>query len=337
MVHDIRVGLVLGGGGVVGGAFHAGALAALENDWGWDARSASVIVGTSAGALVGALLASGVASSDLAAFCTGAAPSSAARDVLGSVRMPDLPAFSFRELLRPRIPNVGFVRHWLRSPWSVPPHVAALTLMGRGTRELSEQLAFLRDAPRDRHRDVPRDQERQLWLTAVRRQDGERVVFGSDDGPAGSLAQAVAASCSIPGYFAPVEVDEVEYIDGGVRSATNADLLTTAGLDLAVVVAPLAAQAASLPWDAMGLVRQVATAGLRREVRHLEQHEIPTIVIVPSKASIAAMGDDLMRGAGLGDVVREAFLDAGTGLGLVPHAIAARLCTPGSRGVLLAA
>jgi NTE family protein len=49
----LRVGLVLGGGGVVGVAYHAAALAAIERDLGWEPRPAEVVVGTSAGSLVG--------------------------------------------------------------------------------------------------------------------------------------------------------------------------------------------------------------------------------------------------------------------------------------------
>src|SRR3954471_4040262 len=61
-----RVGLVLGAGGIVGQAFHAGVLAALEHDLGWDARTADVIVGSSAGSVTGSLLRIGVGASDLA-------------------------------------------------------------------------------------------------------------------------------------------------------------------------------------------------------------------------------------------------------------------------------
>src|SRR5262245_63883401 len=67
-----RVGLVLGGGGLVGQAYHAGALAALEHDTGWDARSADVIVGTSAGARTGLLLRAGYRPSELASVFTNA-------------------------------------------------------------------------------------------------------------------------------------------------------------------------------------------------------------------------------------------------------------------------
>ena len=70
---DDLVGLVLGAGGVAGGAWHAGVLAALAEETGWDARSAAVIVGTSAGSIIGAALRSGVAPRDLHATAVGAA------------------------------------------------------------------------------------------------------------------------------------------------------------------------------------------------------------------------------------------------------------------------
>src|SRR5436305_6065382 len=78
-----RVGLVLGAGGPVGHSFHAGTLAALA-DGGWDARDAAVIVGTSIGAVTGALLRAGVAPSDLYARVTGQSVSSDSRATLAS-------------------------------------------------------------------------------------------------------------------------------------------------------------------------------------------------------------------------------------------------------------
>ena len=82
-----RIGLVLGAGGVVGQAYHAGVLAALEHDYGWDPRSAEVIVGTSAGSITGALLRSGVPASELAAWTVKsplAPEGSVLREVFGS-------------------------------------------------------------------------------------------------------------------------------------------------------------------------------------------------------------------------------------------------------------
>ncbi len=65
------VGLVLGAGGVVGQAYQAGVLAALQREAGWDARDASIIVGTSAGSVTGAALRVGVPATDLAASLYG--------------------------------------------------------------------------------------------------------------------------------------------------------------------------------------------------------------------------------------------------------------------------
>ncbi|MGH9015033.1 MAG: patatin-like phospholipase family protein, partial [Acidimicrobiia bacterium] len=67
-----RIGVVLGAGGVVGHAFHAGVLAALAEATGWDPRESEIIVGTSAGSGVGALLRAGISAPDLAARATGA-------------------------------------------------------------------------------------------------------------------------------------------------------------------------------------------------------------------------------------------------------------------------
>ena len=65
------IGLVLGAGGEVGYAFHAGVLTALAEVTGWDAGSAEVIVGTSAGSIAGAVLRAGCSPIDLAARGVG--------------------------------------------------------------------------------------------------------------------------------------------------------------------------------------------------------------------------------------------------------------------------
>lgn len=49
----------------------------------------------------------------------------------------------------------------------------------------------------------------------------------------------MAASCAIPGAFSPVEIDNVEYVDGGFHSPSNADVVADADLDLVVSIAPL--------------------------------------------------------------------------------------------------
>ena len=84
-----NIGLVLGAGGVAGGAWHAGVLAAIAEETGWDARSAAVVVGTSAGSITGAALRSGVAPRDLHAMAVGASLSAEGSALFGRVRSPD--------------------------------------------------------------------------------------------------------------------------------------------------------------------------------------------------------------------------------------------------------
>src|SRR5580704_14584076 len=60
-----RRGLVLGGGGVLGAAWMIGALSALSDARGWDPRQADVIVGTSAGSVLAAMIGSGIGGDSL--------------------------------------------------------------------------------------------------------------------------------------------------------------------------------------------------------------------------------------------------------------------------------
>ena len=66
-----------------------------------------------------------------------------------------------------------------------------------------------------------------LWIVAVDLDVGRRVVFGAPGRRPSTVGEAVEASCAIPGYFAPVTIDGTRYVDGGVHSTTNGDLLAT--------------------------------------------------------------------------------------------------------------
>ena len=171
-----RVGLVLGAGGVVGQAYHAGVLAVLEHDFGFDPRTADMIVGTSAGSITGTLLRLGVKAEDLAAW-TVKAPLSGEDDVLAQIAatpLPDLAPFRPLELLRRpmRLPAPRMVRRALTHPWRFRPLAAAMALVAPGRHDIVEQLAALRELER------PQWPERALWICAVHRHDGRRVVFG---------------------------------------------------------------------------------------------------------------------------------------------------------------
>ena len=301
-----KVGLVLGGGGVVGQAYHAGVLSALEHDVGWDPREADVIVGTSAGAIVGTLLRGGVAPSDLAAW-TVKAPLAMQSDMLVQLfgeEMPHLAPMGLRHVLRPlHLPSQAMVRRALLRPWKFRPSAALLTLLAPGTIDVVEHLAPLREI------EITGWPERDLWIPAVRRADGRRVVFGRPGSPAAPLHLAVAATSAVPGYFAPVHIDGRAYVDGGAHSSTNAAVLAGRGLDLVVVVSPMTGP--SPPTGVNGLIRRHAARRLGREVRALRGAGLDVVVFEPGAGEVAAMGRDLLSHDPVNEVVQTAFIAAG--------------------------
>src|SRR5690348_12445813 len=143
-----RVGLVLGGGGVVGQAYHSGVLAVLQHDVGFDARTADLVVGTSAGSITGTLLRLGVSPEDLAAW-TVKAPLSSDEEVLQHLADAPVPALApFRplDLLRrpARLPGWHMLHRAVTRPLRFRPLAAGLALLAPGRHDIVEQLAALR-------------------------------------------------------------------------------------------------------------------------------------------------------------------------------------------------
>lgn len=279
------IGLVLGAGGVVGQAYHAGVLGALDEVLGWDPRTADVVVGSSAGAITGTLLRLGLPAADLEAMAGGGPLSPAGAALVARVfpDQGDLPAPSAGSWLRPlRLPAPALLARVARRPWTVRPDVVAMTLLPAGRVDVRDRAASL-------HRMVGDHWPRRLWICAVRRDDGTRVVFGREGSPPAPLAAAVLASCAIPAYFCPVTIGGVEYFDGGVHSPTSADVLRRGAPEVVVVVSPMSAE--SLPGrrpDA--LVRWSAHRRLDREVRRLRAAGARVVRVEPSAGMLGAMG-----------------------------------------------
>lgn len=302
-----RTGLVLGAGGIVGQAHHAGVLAALEDQLGWDPRTADVIVGTSAGSVTGSVLRLGASAADIAAFIREeplTADGAALFDLLAPEAI-ELPPFAARGLLRPwRMPSPRLVARVLRRPWAFRPSVAAMTMLPAGQVDLSTHTAVL-----DHLDDPDGAWPDGLLVCAARRDDGARVVFGRPGAPPASLSQAVAASCAIPGYFGPVAIEGVEYFDGGVHSPTNADILAGAELDVVVVVSPLsAAHGRARTPDAV--VRYSAHRRLARELRRLRASGTEVICFEPGARALASMGVNAMADDRSSAVVDAAYTEA---------------------------
>jgi NTE family protein len=207
----MRPALVLAGGGVAGIAWELGVLQALRVA-GIDLQEAPLVVGTSAGATVGAQLCTGYAELAFQAQ-HHAAPTELKVDL-------DLERFGemFAELLGG---SAG------------PEAMARIGRMALDAATVAEPVrrAVIESRLPDHEWPLQR-----LLLTAIDAHSGALRTFERDSGVA--LVDAVAASCAVPGIWPPVTIGDRRYVDGGVRSVTNADLAT--GHSRVVVLLPMA-------------------------------------------------------------------------------------------------
>lgn len=246
--------LVLSGGGLAGIAWELGVLHGLLEAAPELARSilqAGVVVGTSAGATVAVQLTSGFPIGELADA----------------------------QLVPPAAE--------LATSGNLYEIFADLAELARGARDIEAAarrigamaLAAHTVEPEQRLRAIEARLPTSTWpscdlrLTAVDAESGERRVFTAAAGV--SLRDAVAASSAVPGIWPAVEIGGRRYIDGAVRSMTNADLAAGAGRVL--VLQPLPEQTA--PWGS-----------LDRELEVLGSAEV--VVISSDEASLAAIGDN---------------------------------------------
>lgn len=291
-----RVGLVLGAGGVVGSAFHAGVLSALADHTGWDARRAEVIVGTSAGSGTGALLRAGMPAADLAAEALGTRLSpegarvmarAAAAAARAEARAVPLRPLLARVPLRPQVTAPGMLARAARRPWDARFGLLASALLPAGTVPTEMISAGM----------VPLFPEgwpsAELWVVAVRLSTGERVVFGTPSAPPARVADAVAASCAIPGFFEPVVIEGHRYVDGGAHSPTNADLVADGAYDVVVVSSPMSRAGRTMS-ARISPVRQWARRELDREVRRVTRAGAAVVAFQPTSADLAVMGFNAM-------------------------------------------
>lgn len=243
--------LVLGGGGVAGIGWETGMLFGLA-EHGVDVLAADVVVGTSAGSAVAAQITSGTPLGELHD-----------RQVF--------PRGDSTEL------QVEFDAEKLVAEWG-----GLLKSAGPG-KELRAAIGrFALAAPTVPER-IRRDviaarlpshhwPDRDIRIVAVDADTGDERVFTTADGV--ELVDAVASSCAVPGIWPPVTVEGRRYIDGGVRSSTNADLV--ADYDVILIIAPVPDLA-------------VLDPAVDKTTKKLEKRK-KTLVIRPDEASNAAIG-----------------------------------------------
>ena len=140
----------------------------------------------------------------------------------------------------------------------------------------------------------------------MRLDDGRRVVFGQGGAPVTEVATAVAASSAIPGFFAPVEHDGVRYVDGGVHSPTNLDLLEGLGLDLVVVSSPMSTVGGTLRLSADFPGRLLSRLRLAQEAHRVRSLGTSVVAFQPNPADQLVMGPNAMDPSRRGPVVHQA-------------------------------
>ncbi len=281
-------------------AFHGGVLAALEEATGWDARTADVVVGTSAGSLTAALLRSGLPPADLRAVSEDR-PLSAEGSVLSEIGQPHRPRARVIDFVGARAPADprGALRTMLR-PWRANPLAVWSALLPEGPISTDSIASGLDELAGDRW------PAGRLWICTVRLRDGRRVVFGRDGEPPARLGQAVAASCAIPAYFRPVAIGGDRYVDGGVASMHNLDLLAREDLDAVIVSAPMSYAGRLPPVSADVALRQSVRLQLAWEVARLRRRGVPVVTFAPPPRVLTAMGIDAMDARRRGVVSRQA-------------------------------
>ncbi|MCQ4079935.1 patatin-like phospholipase family protein [Streptomyces sp. RB6PN25] len=206
-----QTALVLGGGGITGVAWEIGMLAGLA-EAGVDLRAADVVIGTSAGSVVGAQLRSGMSLDELYERQL-AEPKSE----IGARIPPALVA------------RVAWAMLAARDPEAVGRNLGRMALAARTVPEAERREVIASRLP------VTDWPDRALRTTAVDAHSGEFTVF--DSGSGAELVDAVAASCAVPGVWPPVTIGGRRWIDGGVRTVANADLAE--GHRRVVVLAPM--------------------------------------------------------------------------------------------------
>ncbi len=292
-----RAGLVLGAGGVLGGAWLVGALHAIATETGWDPGSYDRIVGTSSVSVDGALHACGAPPWLMVAHSAGDAPDgltdangepvpadghwTAAHYRLHRGR-PTIGPGSWRLALgtlaqRDRYPTAAVVAGWL------PEGMVS-------TEPLRETI----------RRNCPSGWAPHPGFEAVATDyaTGRRVVFGRQRFQAADLADAVAASCAIPGFYRSVEIAGRRYVDGGLCSGSNLDVLAGERLDLVICVNPTSSSqeppARTLGERMVLPLRQAAGRRLRAEAEEVERTGATVVLIEPTAEDLELMGSNMM-------------------------------------------
>ena len=232
-----RYALALAGGGVIGGMYEVGALAALEERLNGSGRGFDIYVGCSAGSVVASLLAGGVRAREIYEILDDDLD-----DPINFRRNAVFAGDAFRRACG-RFGRLiwAFGKSAIRSRGCIPDVLAhAERDMPPGFFSLDALERYLQTAFASRAlSNAFAERSRTLLIPAIDLNTAERVVFGAGELRDVPISQAVAASSAIPGFFDPYPINGRDYVDGGVGFSGHADLAAEAGADVVFVVNPL--------------------------------------------------------------------------------------------------
>src|SRR5215212_5975177 len=293
----MKVGLVLGAGGIQGGAWLTGGLEAIARETGWDPASADYVVGTSAGSMMGALLASGVPPWFMVAHSAGESFDGLDDATGRPAREADRAAGATFKLHR-GLPPIGpgswkLIASSLRAP---NRHRSTAILGGwlpRGVISTEPLKDTVRRVVPEGWADHPN-----LWIVACDYATGRRVAFGRADAPPADLADAVAAACAIPGFYHPVTIGGRRYVDGGMYSTSNLDILRNEELDLVICLNPTSTLHPVRALDPREWARvtflRASGRRLGSEAAKLRARGVEVVLVQPTDRDLQTMGRNLM-------------------------------------------
>ena len=290
-----RRGLVLGGGGVLGAAWMIGALSAVSDAYGWDPREADVIVGTSAGSVLTGLLGCGVPVETLVNHQRGVlAPGDPQiefdHDSASGGPLPPMPRLA--------IGSTALIAQAVRHPRRLPPLAVLSGLAPQGRGSLGPVGGLVQAALDVANPGGEWAPHAGTWIVTMDYETGRRVPFGKAGTPPATLPHAVMASCSIPGWYAPMVIGGRRYVDGGTCSPTSLDLLADRELDEVVVLAPMVSFDYDVPNTVVGRLerrfRRAMTKRVLNEAGKVRRHGAAVTILGPGREDLEAIGVNLM-------------------------------------------
>jgi NTE family protein len=285
-----HVALILGGGGAAGQAWEIGIIAGLA-EAGLDmAEAADLVVGTSAGATAAAQVRSGIPPAELLASVLSPPVQPAGQN---RERPPSLPMATVFERMRAIGAAAISAADLQRAMGAFGLESDSVLGPGAGQRRAIVAARLPR----------PEWPDRPMIVVAVNAHTGELAAFDRDSGV--DLADAVTASCALPGLVPTHSINGTRYIDGGVRSGENADLAS--GYAHVVVLSPLGGRSRTLPEGQFEGLRRPPGADLASQVGALRKQGSHVEVITPDADSGAAMGTNQMDPATRNPAARAGF------------------------------